>query len=100
MSLANDRLAGGLATEMKRAVGVGDGLGEPQRSRYRPAGEHLLVTAEHERVQPQVQSVDQAETQERLHEVKAANDMDLVVTYSGTRFIRPVNGISSGAVGQ
>ena len=56
--------SGSLVAELERAVGVGDGLGQAQRGRHGPVGEHLLAAAEQQRVQPQVQSVDQAETQE------------------------------------
>jgi hypothetical protein len=49
-------------------------------SHRRPAGEQLLAAAEEQRVQPQVQPVDETQTQQRLHEVEAANEVDVVMT--------------------
>ena len=56
--------AGGLIGEMERAVGVGDRFGQAQRGGHGPLGEHLLAAAEQQRVQPQVQPVDEAEAQQ------------------------------------
>src|SRR2546421_7873470 len=71
--------AGRLVGELDRAIGVGDRLGQAQRRRNGPAAEHLLAAAEQQRVQPQIQPVDESETQQGLHEIEAANDMDFVV---------------------
>jgi hypothetical protein len=54
----------GLIGDLERAVGVGDRFGQAQRGRHGPVGEQLLSAAEHQRVQPQVQPVDEAEAQQ------------------------------------
>src|SRR5256886_13003448 len=73
--------AGRLVGELERAIGVGDRLGQAQRRGNGPAAEHLLAAAEQQRVHPQTQPVDEAETQQGLHEIEAANDMDFVVAF-------------------
>src|SRR2546430_1637174 len=71
--------AGGLVGELERAIGVGDRLAQSQRRGNGPPSEHLLAAAEQQRVQPQIQPVDEAEAQQGLHEIEAANDVDFVV---------------------
>jgi hypothetical protein len=57
------------------------GRSESQRHGHGAVGEHALSAAEQHWVHPEIQPVDEAETQQRLHEVEAADDVHLVVPF-------------------
>lgn len=64
------RFADGVVCQVEHAVGIADRFDQSQRGGRDPFPEHLLAGAEHERVDPQIQPVDEAEAQQRLEQIK------------------------------